>query len=331
MSINRRTTLVSILYGLGALPSIASAQSATTFAQAWPTRPIKLIVPLTAGGPTDLLARILSQPLSERLGQPIIIENRPGAGGNIGADLAAKSDPDGYTLLLGTSGPLAINASLYGNLRFDPIKGFSPVILAATAPFVVAVNPTMAAKTLRELLAYAKQNPGKLNFGAVPGSAAHLATELFKSTAGINIVHVPYKGAAPATNDLIAGQIDMSFASTPGVLPQIKAGKLRALAVTSSERLKVLPDVPTLAESGLDGYSASVWYGVVAPANTPVAIVARLNAELSAILKDPKVLGQMAQNDFDPAGSTPEQFAAFIKAETEKWAKVVKSSGAKVG
>lgn len=331
MSINRRTTLVSILSGLGALPSIASAQSATTSAQAWPTRPIKLIVPLTAGGPTDLLARILSQPLSERLGQPIIIENRPGAGGNIGADLAAKSDPDGYTLLLGTSGPLAINASLYGNLRFDPIKGFAPVILAATAPFVVTVNPTMAAKTLRELLAYAKQNPGKLNFGAVPGSAAHLATELFKSTAGINIVHVPYKGAAPATNDLIAGQIDMSFASTPGVLPQIKAGKLRALAVTSSERLKVLPDVPTLAESGLDGYSASVWYGVVAPANTPVAIVARLNAELSAILKDPKVLGQMAQNDFDPAGSTPEQFAAFIKAETEKWAKVVKSSGAKVG
>lgn len=331
MSINRRTTLVSILAGLAALPGIGRSQSATTSAQAWPTRPIKLIVPLSAGGPTDLLARILSQPLSERLGQPIVIDNRPGAGGNIGADLAAKSDPDGYTLLLGTSGPLAINSSLYGNLRFDPIKGFSPIILAATAPFVVAVNPAMAAKTLPELLAYAKQNPGKLNYGAVPGSAAHLATELFKSTTGIEIVQVPYKGAAPATNDLIAGQIDMSFASTPGVLPLIKAGKLRALAVTSSERLKVLPEVPTLAESGLEGYSASVWYGVVAPAHTPAAIVARLNAELSAILKDPKVLGLMAQNDFDPAGSTPAQFAAFIKAETEKWAKVVKSSGAKVG
>ena len=331
MSINRRTTLVSILAGLATLPGIGRSQSATTFAQAWPTRPIKLIVPLSAGGPTDLLARILSQPLSERLGQPIIIDNRPGAGGNIGTDLAAKSDPDGYTLLLGTSGPLAINSSLYGNLRFDPIKGFSPVILAATAPFVVVVNPAMVAKTLPELLAYAKQNPGKLNYGAVPGSAAHLATELFKSTTGIDIVQVPYKGAAPATNDLIAGQIDMSFASTPGVLPLIKAGKLRALAVTSSDRLKVLPEVPTLAESGLEGYSASVWYGVVAPVHTPAAIVARLNAELSAILKDPKVLGLMAQNDFDPAGSTPAQFAAFIKAETEKWAKVVRSSGAKVG
>jgi tripartite-type tricarboxylate transporter receptor subunit TctC len=324
MALNRRSALAAVLASL-------SGAIAAQPAAAWPTRPVKLVVPLTAGGPTDLLARILAQPLGERLGQPIIIDNRPGAGGNIGAEFVAKSDPDGYTLFLGTSGPLAINASLYGNLRFDPTKDFSPVILAATAPFVVAVNPSTAARTLPELLAYARQHPGKLNFGTVPGSAAHLATELFKSMAGIDIVQVPYKGAAPATNDLLAGQIDLSFASTPGVLAHIKAGKLRALAVTSSERLKALPDVPTLAESGLSGYNASVWYGIVVPTRTPAAIIARLNSELIGILRDKKVMNQMAQNDFDPAGSSPEQFGLFIKAETEKWAKVVKTSGAKVG
>lgn len=327
MAVDRRTALVSIIASFPAISRMALAQPAT----AWPTRPIKLIVPLSAGGPTDLLARILAQPLGERLGQPVIIDNRPGAGGNIGAEAAARSEPDGYTLFLGTSGPLAINASLYGNLRFDPIMDFSPVILAATAPFVVAVNPSTPFRTLPELLAFARQNPDKLNYGTVPGSAAHLATELFKSTTRIRMVQVPYKGAAPATNDLISGQIDLSFASTPGVLPQIKAGKLRALAVTSSERLKVLPDVPTLAESGLPGYNASVWYGVVVPARTPAAIVSRLNAELTGILNDAKVKSAMAQNDFDSAGSSPDGFAAFIRAETEKWGKVIKASGAKVG
>ena len=327
MALNRRAALASLIAGFPVISDIARAQPAA----AWPTRSIKLIVPLTAGGPTDLLARILAQPLGERLGQPVIIDNRPGAGGNIGAEAAARSEPDGYTLFLGTSGPLAINASLYGNLRFDPLADFSPVILAATAPFVVAVNPSTPFKTLPELLAFARQNPGKLNYGTVPGSAAHLATELFQSMTRIRMVQVPYKGAAPATNDLISGQIDLSFASTPGVLPQIKGGKLRALAVTSTERLKVLPDVPTLAESGLPGYNASVWYGVVAPARTPATIVSRLNAELNGILNDAKVKASMAQNDFDSAGSTPEGFAAFIKAETEKWGKVIKASGAKVG
>jgi tripartite-type tricarboxylate transporter receptor subunit TctC len=326
MALNRRAALASLIAGFPAISGRALAQPAA----AWPTRPLKLIVPLSAGGPTDLLARILAQPLGERLGQPVIIDNRPGAGGNIGAEAAARSEPDGYTLFLGTSGPLAINASLYGNLRFDPIADFSPVILAATAPFVIAVNPSTPFRTLPELLAFARQNPGKLNFGTVPGSAAHLATELFQSMTRIRMVQVPYKGAAPATNDLISGQIDLSFASTPGVLPQIKAGKLRALAVTSTERLKVLPDVPTLAESGLPGYSASVWYGVVAPARTPATIVSRLNAELNGILNDPKIKASMAQNDFDFAGSSPDGFAAFIKAETEKWGKVIKTSGAKV-
>ncbi len=324
MGINRRTAVAATLAGLAAGPGGARA------ADKWPDKPIRLIVPLTAGGPTDLLARILATPLGEKLGQPVIIENRPGAGSNIGAEVAARSDPDGYTLFLGTSGPLAINASLYDHLRFDPIKDFSPVILAATAPFVLVVNPSTPFKTLPELLAFAKKNPGKLNFGAVPGSAAHLATELFKMTAAVDITQVPYKGAAPATNDLIAGQIDLSFASTPGVIQHIKAGKLRALAVTSHARLKQLPEVPTLGET-LKGYEAAVWYGVVAPANTPAAIITRLNTELTHILQDTKVQQQMVQNDFDPAGSTPAQFGSFIKSETDKWGKVVKSSGAKPG
>ena len=327
--LNRREALAAALAGVA-----AGSATLPAFAQPggdkWPSRPIRLIVPLTAGGPTDLLARILAQPLGEKLGQPVILENRPGAGSNIGAELAAKADPDGYTLFLGTSGPLAINASLYGNLRFDPIKDFSPIILAATAPFVLVVNPSTPYKTLPELLAYARQNPGKLNFGAVPGSAAHLATELFKLTAALDITQVPYKGAAPATNDLIAGQIDLSFASTPGVIQHIKAGKLRALAVTSRTRLKQLPDVPALGET-LQGYEAAVWYGVVAPTRTPQAVITRLNTELTHILHDKAVEQQMLQNDFDPAGSTPAQFGSFIKSETEKWGKVVKSSGAKPG
>ncbi|MES2183178.1 MAG: tripartite tricarboxylate transporter substrate binding protein [Pseudomonadota bacterium] len=323
LNFNRREALATVLAGMS---GAALAQPAA----AWPTRPLRLIVPLTAGGPTDLLARILAQPLGEHLGQPVIIENRPGAGGNIGAEVAAKADADGYTLFLGTSGPLAINTSLYGNLRFDPVKDFAPVMLAASAPFVVVVNPAMPAKTLPELIAYAKQYPGKLNFGSVPGTAAHLATELFKTMAGVDITQVPYKGAAPATNDLIAGQIDLSFASTPGVVQHIKGGKLRALAVTSTARLRQLPEVPTLAET-LPGYEASVWYGVVVPARTPQAIVARLNAELSRILQDKAVEQQMRQNDFDPAGSTPAKFGAFIRTETEKWGRVVKSSGARPG
>lgn len=325
MSIRRRQALAAI--AATAVPGLALAQAPA----AWPNRPIKIIVPLTAGGPTDMLARILGQPLGARLGQSVVIDNRPGAGGNIGAELAARSDPDGYTLFLGTSGPLSINATLYGNLRFDPIKDFAPVLLAARAPFVVVVHPRLPVKTLPELVAYARAHPAKLNFGSVSGSAAHLATELFKHSVGIDITQVSYKGAAAATNDLLAGQIDMSFASTPGVAALVKAGKVRALAVTSAQRLRQFPDLPTIAESGVPGYEASVWYGVVAPAATTPAIVARLNAELMRVLQDNAVRQQLAQNDFEPVGSTPEQFAAFIKSETEKWGRVVKTAGVKVG
>ncbi len=314
-----------------AAAALAALCSPAALAQdgAYPSKPVRIVVPLTAGGPTDILARIIGQQLSERLGQPVLIENKPGAGSNIGADYVAKSAPDGYTLFMGTSGPLSINASLYGKLPFNPLTDFSPIVLIASAPFVVAVNPSLPAKSVKDFVALAKSKPGQLNFGAVPGSAAHLATELFKSTANLDMAFVPYKGAAPATNDLIAGQIQLSFASTPGVMPSVKAGKLVPLAVTSAKRIAQLPDVPTVAEAGVPGYEASVWYGLVAPAKTPAAIINRLNAEVSKILQDPAMRQKLAANDFEAAGSTPEQFDAYIKSETAKWAKVVKSSGAK--
>lgn len=323
--------VLSVLAGCAALLSATNAlsQGGPSSDSAYPTRPVRIIVPLTAGGPTDLLARIVSQQLSEKLGQPVIIENRPGGGSNIGADIVAKATPDGYTLFMGTSGPLSINASLYSKLAFNPATDFAPIALIASAPFVVATHPSLPVKSVKELIALARSKPGQLNYGAVSGSAAHLATELFKSMAGVDMVHIAYKGAAPATTDLLAGQIQLSFASTPGVMPSVKAGKLTALAVTSAKRTTQLPQVPTLAESGLPGYEASVWYGLVAPAKTPQAIIVRLNTEINKILMDPNTRQSLMANDFEPAGSTPEQFDAYMKSETVKWAKVVKSSGAK--
>jgi tripartite-type tricarboxylate transporter receptor subunit TctC len=311
------------------MAAAACASSAQPDKSAYPTKPIRLIVPLTAGGPTDILARIIAGPLAEPLGQPVIVDNRPGAGGNIGAEIAAKSPPDGYTLFMGTSGPLSINSSLYPKLAFDPIRDFAPVILAASAPFVVIVHPSVQANGMKELIALAKAKPGQLNYGSVTGSASHLSTELFKMMAGVNFVHIPYKGAAPATTDVMAGQIQMSFASTPGSIPVVKAGKVKALGVTSAKRIAKLPDVPTVAESALPGYEASVWYGVVAPTGTPREIVQRLNTEIARIIADPTQRERMVAGDFEPTTSKPEQFAAFIKSETEKWGKVVKASGAK--
>jgi tripartite-type tricarboxylate transporter receptor subunit TctC len=313
--------------------TLAALAATSAFAQsdkpaAYPTKPIRLIVPLTAGGPTDIAARIVAAPLGDALGQQVIVDNRPGAGGNIGADLAAKSPPDGYTLFMGTSGPLAINSSLYPSLPFNPIKDFAPVIQTASAPFVVIVNPAVPARNMKELIALAKAKPGQLNYGSVSGSASHLSTELFKLMAGVNMVHIPYKGAAPATTDVIAGQIQLSFASTPGSVPMVKAGKVKPLGVTSAKRVAKLPDVPTVAESAVPGYEASVWYGVVAPAGTPRDIVQRLNQEIARILANPTHHDRMTSADFEPTTSTPEQFAAFIKSETAKWAKVVKASGA---
>jgi tripartite-type tricarboxylate transporter receptor subunit TctC len=298
-------------------------------ARAYPSKPIRLIVPLTAGGPTDILARIVAQPLSERLGQQVVVDNRPGAGGNIGAEMAARSAPDGYTLFMGTSGPLSINVSLYKKIPYDPIRDFAPIILVASAPFVVIVHPSVPATNMKELIALARAKPGQLNYGSVPGSASHLATELFKSMAGVNIVHIPYKGAAPATTDVIAGQIQMSFASTPGSMPHVKTGKVRALAVTSPRRIGPLPDVPAIAEAALPGYEASVWYGVVAPAKTPREIIGKLHSTIAGIVQERAHRERIITSDFEPATMTPEQFAAFIQRETEKWGKVVKISGAR--
>jgi len=323
-----RATVAFILLTASA-SFVPCAFAAQTEKGAYPVKPIRLIVPLTAGGPTDILARIIAVPLAEPLGQQVIVDNRPGAGGNIGAELAAKSPADGYTLFMGTSGPLSINSSLYAKLAFDPIRDFAPVILAASAPFIVIVHPSVPANSMKELIALAKAKPGQLNYGSVPGSASHLSTELFKMTAGVNIVHIPYKGAAPATTDVMAGQIQLSFASTPGSIPVVKAGKVKALGVTSARRIAKLPDVPTVAEAALPGYEASVWYGVVAPAGTPRSIVQRLNTEIARIVADPAQRERMLAGDFEPTTSTPEQFAAFIKSETAKWGKVVKASGAK--
>lgn len=325
----KRSYLSYVLVAAGlASVSVAAAPGAPA---AYPTKPIRLIVPLTAGGPTDLAARIIAVPLGEALGQQVIVDNRPGAGGNIGAEIAAKSPADGYTLFMGTSGPLSINSSLYAKLAYNPLKDFAPVIQIASAPFVVIVNPALPVRNVKELIALAKAKPGQLNYGSVPGSASHLSTELFKMMAHVDIVHVPYKGAAPATSDVIAGQIQMSFASTPGAVPMVKAGKVRPLAVTSTKRVAKLPDVPTLAESALPGYEASVWYGVVAPTGTPRQIVQRLNREIAKVLANPVHHERLVAADFEPTTGTPEQFAAFIRNETAKWAKVVKASGARAG
>jgi len=309
--------------------AVALAASGLAQAQNYPTKTVRLVVPLVAGGPTDLLARLIAQPLGERLGQQVIVDNRPGAGGNIGAEMVAKSPADGYTLFMGTSGPMSINVSIYSKIGYHPARDFAPIVLAASAPFVVVVHPALPVSNIKQLIALVKSKPGQLNFGAVPGNAAHLATELFKSAAGLDMVFVPYKGAAPANTDLVAGHIQLSFASTPGSMPLVKAGRLKALAISSAKRIPKLPDLPTISESGVPGYEASVWYGIAAPAKTPPEIVARLYKESAALLQDRATLDKMDANDFVPTVMNPEQFGAYIRSEIEKWGKVVKATGAR--
>ena len=315
-----RTALTVLL----ATASMAHAQQLT-----YPSKTVRLVVPLVAGGPTDILARLIAQPLGERLGHTVVVDNRPGAGGNIGAEMVAKSPPDGHTLFMGTSGPMSINISLYPKIGYDPVRDFAPIILAASAPFAVVVHPALPANNIKQLIALVKAKPSQLNYGAVPGNAAHLATELFKSMAGLDMVFVPYKGAAPANTDLVAGQIQLSFASTPGAMPLVKGGRLKALAISSAKRIAKLPDLPTIAESGVAGYEASVWYGIVAPAKTSPEIIARLYKESAAILQDRVSREKMDAADFESTVLNPEQFGAHIRREIEKWGKVVKATGAK--
>lgn len=309
------------------LATLASAASAQTY----PTKPIRMVVPFPAGGTTDILARAVAPKLNEAWGQQVVVDNRPGAGGNIGSELVAKSAPDGYTLEMGTVGTHAINASLYAKMPYDHVRDFVPVILVAGVPNVLVVHPSVPVNSVAELIAYAKANPGKLNFASSgSGTSIHLAGELFKVMAGVQMTHVPYKGSAPAVQDLLGGQVQLMFDNLPSSLPHIKAGKLRALAVTSAQRAPALPDVPTVAEAVLPGFEASSWFGVLAPAGTPAAIVAKLNAEIAKWLASPEAKEKLLSQGANAAGGPPEDFAKHIASETAKWAKVVKESGAKV-
>lgn len=312
---------------LCAVTPLAAAQDTT---QNYPSKPIRLVVPFTPGGSTDILARMVGQKLSDAFSQQVIIDNRPGAGGNIGVEIVAKSQPDGYTLVMGHIGTFGVNPSLYARLPYDPIKDFQPITLVAMVPNLMSVNPKLAAKSVKELVALARAKPGTLNFGSGGnGSAAHLAGEYFKLLTKTDIVHIPYKGTAPAITDLIAGNISMTITGVPPQLAHIKSGRLQPLGVASAKRLPLFPDLPTIAEAGVPGYEATQWYGVLAPAKTPRPIVARLHAEIVKSLQSEDAKKRLAADAAEPVGNTPEQFAAHIKKEIARWAPVIKASGAK--
>jgi tripartite-type tricarboxylate transporter receptor subunit TctC len=306
------------------LPALASAQS-------WPSKPIKVVVPFTAGGSTDTVARIVAEKLSLRLGQPVIVENRAGAGGAIGSELVAKSPPDGYTLLVGTSSTMAIIPHLYAKPTYDPTRDFVPVILLGTADIDIVVNPKVPARNVKELLAYAKANPGKLTFASGGnGTISHLLGEYFKSMANVDLLHVPYKGDAQMTTDLIGGQVDMAFGTAVVFLPHIKSGKVNAIAVTNAKRSTTQKDLPTVSESGVPGYEAVQWFGIAAPTGTPREVVQRLNDEIRAILAQPDVQKRFGDLGFDVVGDKPEEFAAFVASENAKWKKIAVTSGVKL-
>jgi tripartite-type tricarboxylate transporter receptor subunit TctC len=295
----------------------------------YPARPVRFIVPSAAGGGTDIIARAISLKLAESLGQPFVVENRPGAGQMIGIELVARSPADGYTILMAAS-TLAINPIMYKKVPYDPLRDFAPITQAATLANVIVVHPSLPVKSIAELIAYAKQRPGQLNFASAGiGTSPQMSIELLKSMAGIDMVHIPYKGTSPGVVDLLAGQVLVMAPNLLTALPYIKAGKLRALAVTSIRRSEGLPDVPTVAESGLAGYDSTQWYGVLAPAGTPKEIVARLHDEIVRALRDAEVGKRLAADGAEAVGSSPEEFAAFIRSESEKWAKVASAAGIK--
>ena len=295
----------------------------------YPNKALRLIIPYPPGGGTDTLGRIFGQKLAEVVAQQVIIDNRPGAGANIGAEIAAKTAPDGYTLLMGNIAH-AINVSLYAKLSYDFARDFAPVSLLASTPNILVVHPSVPAKSVKELVALAKARPGQLDFASSGGgSSAHLAAELFNMMANVKMNHVPYKGGGPAVIALVGGQVSVGFATTPSVLPQVKAGRLRGLAVTSAQRSPATPDLPTISEAGLPGYDAGTWYGMLVPAGTPKDIIARLHAESIKLLKLPDVKERLDIAGFEAIGTSPEQFGTYIRSEIEKWAKVVKASGAR--
>ena len=323
--------MVTLIRNAGAAILLALAMSATAAAQDYPDRVVKIVNPFPPGGSVDVMARILAQRLSDSFGKQVIVENRAGAGGNTGADMVAKSDPDGYTLLFTAPGPLVVNQNLFTKgLPYDPLKDFAPIALFGTAPIVLMVNTSVPVKDVSELIALSKKEPGKVLFASAGiGSTNHLSGELFKSMANIDIAHVPYRGAGPAMNDLVGGHVTMFFDLMPSSLPQIKGGKVRALANAGAKRATALPDVPTVAEQGLPGFDASSWFGVVAPAKTPAPVVAKLTAEIEKIMKNPEVIARIHELGAEPGNLTGKAFAEFMQRETEKWGEVIRKSGAR--
>ncbi len=317
------------------LPILLAAACAFAAAPApaqYPAKPIRFVVPFPPGGPLDIMARGIAQKLQDAWGQPVVVDNRPGAGGGIGADLVAKSPGDGYTLLMGAVSTHAINPSLYAKIPYDPQKDFVPVALVAQVPNILVVNPGLPVQSVKELVAYARAKPGALSFGSgSTGSTGHLAGELFKAQAGVDMVHIPYKGGAPAMQDLLAGQTQLMFDNLANALPQVKAGKLRALAVTTAQRAPAVPELPTIAESGLPGFDLTTWFGVFVPAGTSPEAVAKLNAEIVKALASKELADRLAaMGTVPPERNTPERFATFVRSEADKYARVVKASGARV-
>ena len=321
----RKTLTILVVFGL-LLCTVPAARAAD-----YPTRAVTLVVAFPPGGASDVLARIVGKKLEQILGQPFVIDNRPGAGGNVAADAVAHAAPDGYTLLLGNNAILATNAALYKKINFNPDTDFAPIGLVGSQANILVVNPALPVNSMAELIALAKASPGKLNFASSGhGLAAHLAGELFKAEAKIDLIHVPYKGAAPALQDVIAGHVQMMFATASSVVPHIRDGKVRALGVTTLRRSAVLPDIATIDELGIKGFDATTWHGLVAPARTPKEVVAALNRALAAALVDRAVKKSLGDLGVDIAGGTPDEFAAYIKSEIPKWTAIVKASGAKL-
>ena len=319
-----------------AIATIALVSACSTHAYAaeagtpYPTRPVRLILGFPPGGASDAVARVLAQPLQGRLGQQVVIDNRPGAGGNIAGEIAARSPPDGHTWFLGNNSILATNQALYSRMPFDSTRDFATVVLVGTQPSVLVVHPSLPVKSVRELIALAKARPGQLNYASTgTGTAGHLVGELFKGLAGVNFVHIPYKGGGPAVIDLVSGQVQFMFATAASVMQHVRSGRLRALAVTSGQRSPSLPDLPTIAETGVPGFEAITWHGIVVPAATPAPIVGRINAEFNAVLGMAETRERLGAQGVEPRGGTPAEFASFLRSEIPKWTKVVRDSGAK--
>ncbi len=312
---------------------MASALSAwcavqTARAEDYPGKTIRFIMPYPTGGSIDIVGRLVAQRLAENFGQPVVVDNRTGAGGTVGTETAAHAPPDGYTMVMGGTGTLALSPHLQRKLPYDPVRDFAPVTLLVIIPYVLVANPQLKANTVKELIALAQARPDEINYGSGGnGSAPHLAAEMFKRMANVRLVHVPYKGSTPAINDTISGQVQLTFTGIPSVAAQIKAGRVRALGVTSTKRATALPSVPTIAEAGVPGYEVSPWFGVLLPARTPAAIVTRLNGEIVKVLQNPSVHERLAAEGVEPVGNSPAQFAAIIKRELAKWGQLIRETG----